>query len=198
MRKDKLMELNQLLEELKTIQKVKLSESGTFINSDVYKCTLNNGHHIKREKIMKGKNDGSASIILPVVGDNQVILTVEPRVFSRRTVGVGIPAGYIEKGETAYDSALRELEEEIGYKPKQLISLGGFYQDMGCSSAYNESFIAMNCLKVGGQHLDIDEYIKYFECYYDEALELIDMGYIEGCNAIITLERAKKYMKERK
>lgn len=66
---------------------------------------------------------------------------------------------------------------------------------MGCSSAYNNSFIALDCEKKSEQHLDSEEYIRYFDCTYDEALELIDMGYIEGCNAIITLGRAKKYIK---
>ena len=66
---------------------------------------------------------------------------------------------------------------------------------MGCSSAYNNSFIVLDCEKKSEQHLDSEEYIRYFDCTYDEALELIDMGYIEGCNAIITLGRAKKYIK---
>ena len=69
---------------------------------------------------------------------------------------------------------------------------------MGCSSAYNELFIALNSEKSKDQNLDPGEYIKFFECTFDEALELIDEGYIEGCNAIITLTRAKKYIKTKK
>ncbi|NMA50401.1 MAG: NUDIX hydrolase [Mollicutes bacterium] len=197
MRKEKLEELHHLIEELKTVNKERLFEPCSFLKSEVYQCYLNNGQMIKREKIIKGEKEGSAVIILPVIEDDKVILIVEPRVFSKRTVGIGLPAGYIEKKEPSYGAAVRELEEEIGYMPKRLISLGGFYQDMGCSSAYNECFLALDCYKAGNQHLDEGEYIKYFNCYYDEALELINMGYIEGCNAIITLERAKKYMKVR-
>ena len=33
-------------------------------------------------------------------------------MFSKRTVGIGVPAGYIEDGEDSYVAALRELEEE--------------------------------------------------------------------------------------
>ena len=69
---------------------------------------------------------------------------------------------------------------------------------MGCSSAYNELFIALDCEKKKQQNLDPGEYIKYFECTFDEALELIDEDYIEGCNAIITLTRAKKHIKNKK
>ena len=45
------------------------------------------------------------------------------------------------------------------------------------------------------QNLDKDEYIKYFECTYDEALELVDMEYINDAGSILLLEKSKVYMK---
>lgn len=198
MRKEKIEELDEIINGFKTIKREKIDLPPSFIGSKVYKCKLNNGKVITREKIVKQNKDGSASIILPVTKENNVILTIEPRVFSKRTVGVGIPAGYVEEFEDPYLAALRELEEETGYIPNKMISLGGFYQDMGCSSAYNNMYLALDCEKKSNQKLDPGEYIKYFDCTYEEALELIDMGYIEGCNAIITLGRAKKYMKRGK
>ena len=196
MRKEKIEELEKIIDSLKTIKKEKLTKKPRFIKSEVYRCRLNNDKTITREKILKNNKDGSAAIILPVTSDNNVVLTVEPRVFSKRTVGIGIPAGYIEDGEDSYVAALRELEEETGLVPDKLTNMGGFYQDMGCSSAYNETFLATGCRWLKNQNLDEGEYIKYFECTYDEALELVDMNYIEGCNAIIALNRAKKYIKK--
>lgn len=198
MREEKIEELENIIDSLKTIKKEKLTKEPRFIKSEVYKCSLNNDKTITREKILKNNKDGSAAIILPVISDNNVVLTVEPRVFSKRTVGIGIPAGYIEDGEDSYTSALRELEEETGLVPDKLTKMGGFYQDMGCSSAYNETFLATGCKWLKNQNLDESEYIKYFECTYDEALELVDMNYIEGCNAVIALNKAKKYIKKGK
>lgn len=192
MRKEKLEELQSYLEELKTIKTIKQDVEAKFLKTEVYDCYLNNGKIIRREKQLKGNNTGSAVVVLPVTKDNDVILTVEPRVFTKRTVGLGIPAGYIEPGENGMVAARRELLEETGYVAENIYSLGGFYQDMGVSSAYNELFLAKGCEKVAEQNLDEGEYIKYFSCAYDEALELIDLGYIEGCNAILTLSRAKK------
>lgn len=198
MREEKIEELEKIIDSLKTIKKEKLTKEPKFIRSEVYRCHLNNDKTITREKILKNNKDGSAAIILPVTSDNNVVLTVEPRVFSKRTVGIGIPAGYIEDGEDSYVAALRELEEETGLVPDKLTKMGGFYQDMGCSSAYNETFLATGCKWLKNQNLDESEYIKYFECTYDEALELVDMNYIEGCNAVIALNKAKKYIKKGK
>ena len=195
MRKEKLAELRNYIEELKIIKLEKKDIPGNFLKSIVYDCTLNNGEIIRREKLVKGNNDGSAAVILPVTKDENVVLTVEPRVFTKRTVGVGLPAGYIEPGENGITAAKRELSEETGYVPSDIISLGGFYQDMGVSSAFNQIFLATNCEKRNNQNLDDGEFIKYFECKYDEALELIDMGYIQGCNAILALTKANKYMR---
>lgn len=193
MRKEKLKELSEIIESLKVIRKEVVETDKKFISSQAYDCYLNNGEVIRREQLLKNGLNGSAALILPVLENGEVILTVEPRVFTKRTVGIGVPAGYIEYGEEAIGGARRELLEETGYEG-EMIDLGGFYQDMGVSAAYNRIFLALNAVKTSTQHLDLGEFVKYFTCTFEEALELIDMGYIEGGNAIITLNRAKRYL----
>lgn len=197
MRREKIEELNKIIEGLKVLKKEEINTDKKFISSKVFNCYLNNGEVIKREQLLKGGLEGSAALILPVLENGEVILTVEPRVFTKRTVGVGIPAGYIEQGEDPIEGAKRELLEETGYTSDEIISLGGFYQDMGVSAAYNRIFLALNASKTGETNFDPGEYVEIFKCTLDEALELIDLNYIEGCNAIITLNRAKKYLKGR-
>lgn len=58
--------------------------------------------------------------------------------------------------------------------------------------------LALDAEKVSVQQLDDSEYIRYLECTYEEALELIDMGYINDANSIITLEKSKKLIRRRK
>lgn len=195
MRKEKLEELYGYVELLKTKKKTLLEKTGNFINVEKYLIELNNGEVINREKILKGNSDGNASIILPVTVDGNVILVVQPRVFTRIGVGIELPAGYVDEGEDYEDAARRELFEETGYVPENVRLLGEFYQDQGCSGAYNKSFLAEGCRKIGSQSLDSSEFIKYFECSIDELYELVELGMINDLQSQYTIEKAKQYIR---
>ena len=184
------------LENLKTIA-IKESEPAKFLKIESYVCSLNNGKEIKREKLIKGNTDGSAVIIFPVTTDNKTILAIEPRVFTVKTVDIGFPAGYINTGEEPKDAALRELMEETGYTTNELIPLGAFYQDQGCSAAYNHYYLALNCVKVGEQNLDEGEFIKYILVDNDELEELMEKGYMNGLNTAYAFEKGKSFIKRR-
>lgn len=197
MRKEKLEQLKQIVEELKTIE-VKdsvIEQKDKFLQSKVYNFKLNNGLIIPRERLTKGGKDGSAAIIMPVLSNNEILTIIEPRVFTSMTVGVGFPAGYIEQNESAKEGALRELREETGFVPKEMIEIDSFYQDEGISSALNHIFVALNCEKQFDQELDKDEIVKYMTFNYEELLELEDMGYIKGCNTKLALAKSKKYIR---
>ena len=195
MRQEKLNELNKYIEELKTLEELNVRQvSKGFIEVFEAEYKLNNGKTITRDRITKNHKDGSAAIALPVTKDGNVILTIQPRVFSELTVGIEIPAGLVEEGEEPIKAAERELLEETGLRANKYIHLAKCYQDQACSKAISNAYLALECEKIEEQNLDKDEYIKCFECTFEEALELVDMGYIVGAQAQLTLERAKKYL----
>ena len=198
-RKEKLEELKYLVEQLKVVEisERNIEQKNKFLQSKSYNFKLNNGIIIPRERLIKGGKDGSAAIIMPVLPNNEILTIIEPRVFTQLTVGVGFPAGYIEKGEDTKVGALRELREETGFVPKDMMELDSFYQDEGVSSALNHIFLALDCEKKFDQDLDKDEIIKYMTFNYEELFELENIGYIKGCNTKLALEKSKVYMKGR-
>lgn len=190
-------QIEQAMKEMCSISHIEVEKSKSFLTSKLYECRLQCGRVIFREKLLKDGKDGSASIIVPFTRNNHVLVIVEPRVFTRKTVGVGFPAGYIESDEDSIEGARRELLEETGYQAETMIQLDEFYQDEGCSSALNRIFLALNCDKIKEQNLDKDEIVKYFECTFEEVLELEKRGYIEGSNGKLAIARVKEYRKGR-
>jgi len=53
-----------------------------------------------------------------------------------------IPAGGIDPGEEPIDCVRRELQEEIGYLPKKIERLGGFYSIPGYGTEYLHCYLA--------------------------------------------------------
>lgn len=196
MRDEKILQIKSYLEELRTLDFDKLERESKFLSIESYKCHLNNGREIIREKILKGNIDGSAALVFAMTEDKEFILAVEPRVFTKETVDVGLPAGYIEKDEDPACAAKRELLEETGYEAKELIPIGKFYQDQGCSAACNHYFLAVGCKKVKEQNLDDGEFIKYALVDYDELRWLIDNNYIKGLNSAYAIEKGINLIKQ--
>lgn len=198
MRDNKLKELNSIVSRLSTknVTEIKKDEKEKFIQSIPRKYTLNNGKTICREELLKGGTNGSAVIVIPVIG-NEILTVIEPRVFTKLTVGVGFPSGYINPNESPLDSAKRELREETGLVADELIELDSFYQDEGCSSALNRIYLALNCKIEFEQELDSDEYIEYMSFTYDELLEIQKLGYIKGVNSKLAIHKIEKYFKEK-
>lgn len=198
MKKERLLEIRKMMENFRCIKKEPRNGSSSFIQILIQACTLQNGKTILREQVLKNGHDGSAVIIVPITQEGKIILAIEPRVFTKETVGIGFPAGYIEEGEKTWESAKRELLEETGYQAQELHYMTSFYQDEGCSSAYNTIYIATGCQKITDQQLDQDEYIRYIECRLEEVYELEKLGLIGGGNAKLALRYLEKIkVKER-
>jgi ADP-ribose pyrophosphatase len=197
MKQEKLDMLNEIVRKLSVadVKEIERPQEKKFIQSVAREYTLNGGMKVCREEILKGCKTGSAVIIVPVIGE-EILTIIEPRVFTKLTVGVGFPAGYIEKDEEPVTAAARELREESGLEAKELIELDSFYQDEGCSSALNVIYLALGCKKNFNQELDKDEFVETMMFAPEELLELEKMGYIMGCNSKLALRHMEKYLRK--
>ena len=88
-----------------------------------------------------------------------------------------IPAGTLDPNEEPEECARRELQEEIGYRPRTLERLGGVFLAPGYTSEYIHIFVARD-LEPSSLPPDEDEILKVERVPFAEALRLIEEGII--------------------
>jgi len=79
--------------------------------------------------------------VVPVDAEGNVVLVSQFRKPIEKEL-LEIPAGGIEPGEDPVDTVRRELREEIGYLPRKVDSLGGFYSTPGYCTEYLYLYMA--------------------------------------------------------
>ena len=94
--------------------------------------------------------------VVPVTKNGDVIMIWQHRHPHGKTHWE-IPAGRCEPDETPEQSALRELEEETGHRPGQLIKLPDFYPVNGISDHIAHVYLAVDCEPSGTLNLDPGE-----------------------------------------
>jgi ADP-ribose pyrophosphatase len=97
-----------------------------------------------------------------------------------------IPAGGIDPGEEPIDSVRRELQEEIGYLPRKIDKLGGFYTVPGYGTEYLHCFVATDLVPGRLTAEDTDD-IELVRVSQDEIPQLIASGEICDAKSIAAL-----------
>ena len=192
MRKELKNKINELIEKYKTIDLEEIETRYNFISVKSYKVKINDGNVFYRDKFIKNNGLGSSSSILPILENGNIVLAVEPRVFTETTVEISMPGGYIDEGETSIECARRELEEETGLISEDIKKVSEYYIDLGNSDHISNIFVAYNCKKIGNTKFDDDEFVELIEVTKDELYEMIDSGMIMNSSTIIAALKLKE------
>lgn len=108
-------------------------------------------------------------IVIPEKEDN--FLMVKQWRHGEAALSVEFPGGVIDAGETPEHAALRELEEETGYKAGKLIELGSVNPNPALFRNHVHFYLAKDLMATGKQTLDDDEFINCMELSKKEVLE---------------------------
>jgi ADP-ribose pyrophosphatase len=126
-----------------------------------------------------------AVTILPVFDDGRVCLIRNYRVAVNQTL-IELPAGTSETGEDPAVTAVRELEEETGYRAAHVRKLCEFFMSPGVLSERMVLFLASG-LSPGPTRLEGGEQIEPFVATWAEAMELVRRGEIRDAKTMAGL-----------
>lgn len=152
---------------------------GRIINVRVDTVELPDKKYSKREIV---EHPGAVGIV-PITSNKEIVLVKQFRK-PVEDVLLEIPAGKIESEEEPAICAVRELEEETGFKTDNIQQLLKFYTTPGFSNEIIYIYIAED-LKEGTINPDEDENIETIKIPIEEALEKIKSGEIEDAKTIV-------------
>jgi ADP-ribose pyrophosphatase len=124
-----------------------------------------------------------AVAVIAVNADGNIILIKQFRKPVEEVL-LEIPAGRIEPNENPEHTAIRELEEETGFKANKIKKLIEYYSSPGFSNEVLHIYLAEE-LELGVAKPDEDEYIEIFTVDLETALEKISSGEIKDSKSIV-------------
>lgn len=83
--------------------------------------------------------------IIPVTTDGRIVMVRQFR-FGAWQDSLEVPAGIVDPGEAPEAAAIRELAEETGYVPRQVVSLGWVHPNPAFQGNKAHSFLALDCV----------------------------------------------------
>lgn len=163
--------------------------AGRVVTLEVRQVRLPDGQTQKREVV---RHQGAVALV--ALDDRQNVLLVRQFRSGAQQPMLEIPAGLLEPGELPETCAVRELQEETGYKPARLEYLGGYHPTPGYTTEYIHLYLAseLSEAKLAG---DVDEFIEVERIPLGDALALIERGDITDGKTLVGLLRVARRLK---
>lgn len=124
-----------------------------------------------------------AAMIVALTAKQELILKNEYRGCYEKEL-LELPAGCFEEGEKPLDVAQRELQEETGYASTKWTYLGATIDSSSKLTNYMHLFLAEDCHKISGQHLDATEEVDVVVVPFAKAIGMV-MGNEICCNSSV-------------
>lgn len=157
----------------KTIKSEEIYD-GRIVKLRVDEVELPDGSFSKREIVT---HQGAVAVL--VIKDGQMLFVKQYRIASQQLL-TEIPAGILEIGEDPEDAAIRECQEEIGYRPLNLFKLGEFIPTPGYCTEKITLFCATELIWDPLEE-DADEFIRVVKIPIRTARTLFINGqFIDG------------------
>jgi ADP-ribose pyrophosphatase len=121
--------------------------------------------------------------VIPFTDDGRIILVEQYRQGVKR-VSLEFPAGVVEDGEDPVAAAVRELEEETGYRAAEAELLTDFDPDPAIQSNAIQVIVARGCTADGERNQDDGEDVQVRTAGVEEIPDLIRAGRIRHAAAI--------------
>jgi ADP-ribose pyrophosphatase len=130
------------------------------------------------------------AVVIPIKADGKVILVKQFRYPLQKTL-IELPAGKLEKGEDPLVCATRELEEETGYKAKEIKKLGAIYTAPGYCTEILHIYSAKG-LTPGNHNREEGEFgMEILELTMGEIEKMIASGEINDAKTIVGIHYLK-------
>ena len=140
---------------------------------------LPNGNTSIREWI---KHPGAVCMI-PRLPDNRIALIRQYRYPVKKEM-IELPAGKLDENENPEDCAMRELEEEIGYRARKLTFLTHIHPAIGFADEVIGLYMAENLIKTVSNQNE-DEFLELMPTPLNEAVTMVWNGKITDVKTII-------------
>ena len=147
---------------------------------------LPNGNISIREWI---KHPGAVCMI-PRLPDNRIALIRQYRYPVKKEM-IELPAGKLEENENPKACAMREMEEEIGYRAGKITFLTHIHPAIGFADEVMGLYLAENLIKTESNK-DEDEFLELMPTPLDQAVQMVWDGKITDTKTIIGILWAER------
>ncbi|MFC5448001.1 NUDIX hydrolase [Paenibacillus aestuarii] len=153
---------------------------GRIISLQVDQVQLPNGGTASREII---RHPGAVAVI-PLLEDRMIVVEQYRKPLEKSQVE--IPAGKLDPGEEPLQAALRELEEETGYRSEHVKHVSSFYTSPGFADEIIHLYVAEQLVK-GEARPDEDEFLECEAITLEQAQQYIREGRISDAKTILAV-----------